>query len=209
MSFTVNQPALSAPPPKILKPRIPKVTVMVDIESCGPVPPRFSMLSLGAVVVDDAVGTPDEKNFYVEFQPILGAEWDSYTTRIHGFTYDASRRNGKSPGLAMVEFEEFLKTLNGKPEFFADTGGFDWGFVNFYFWNYLARNPFGHTARDARAYWIGVAAAAGDKRTFADLRPKGMHNHNALDDARSNAIALKQAWAIAEAHKQAHLTKKT
>jgi hypothetical protein len=39
--------------------------ISVDIEAAGPFPPAYSMLSLGAVAVDDPRAT-----FYVELRPV-------------------------------------------------------------------------------------------------------------------------------------------
>ena len=42
-----------------------EVYISVDVEAAGPLPPTYSMLSLGAVAVDDPKAT-----FYVELRPV-------------------------------------------------------------------------------------------------------------------------------------------
>jgi ribonuclease T len=42
--------------------------ISVDIEAAGPIPGRYSMLSIGACLIDDP-----EDGFYVEMQPVSDA----------------------------------------------------------------------------------------------------------------------------------------
>ena len=65
-------------------------------------------------------------------------------------------------------------------------------FVADYFWALLGRNPFGVSALDLKAYYMGRAGIERwelTRRVFIDerlgLQPD--HNHNALDDARGQA----------------------
>jgi len=49
--------------------------ISVDIEAAGLIPGRYSMLSIGACLVDDL-----GDSFYVELQPVNGSSPDCYPT---------------------------------------------------------------------------------------------------------------------------------
>lgn len=183
---------------------------MVDIEASGSTPGFASLLSIGAVVVDENVGGPKELSFYTELKPLPEAEWSTEAAQVHGLKREELLFSAREPADAMWAFKAWLGKLPKRPQFWADTGGFDWMFVDYYFKRFVGSNPFGFTARDARAWWMGVSAVNGSRATFADLRPCGMHNHNALEDARANAIAfnagLEQVAAFKRLRQGAKLT---
>jgi hypothetical protein len=70
----------------------------VDIESSGPIPGRYSMLSLGACVV----GNPGE-SFYVELKPI-SADFVPEALKVSGLDLAVLERDGRSPEEAMPAF---------------------------------------------------------------------------------------------------------
>ena len=55
--------------------------IMVDIESDGPIPGDYSMIALGAVIVDDSLN----KTFYGQFKPISD-QWQADALAVSGFT---------------------------------------------------------------------------------------------------------------------------
>lgn len=68
---------------------------------------------------------------------------------------------------------------------------FDWSFINYYFHKYLGNNPFGFTAIDMKAYFMGAIGCnwkeTKSSNIAATLNPRSTPNHNALDDARFQA----------------------
>ncbi len=54
---------------------------VVDIESDGPIPPKFSMVCLGAVLVEPGL----KRTFYGKTKPI-SEEWDPKALSISGFS---------------------------------------------------------------------------------------------------------------------------
>jgi len=68
---------------------------------------------------------------------------------------------------------------------------FDWAFINEYFLEYHGSNPFGHAALDITAYYMGMTGVPWAATTMSRLSPRYLEgiplNHNALDDARSQA----------------------
>ncbi len=114
-----------------------EVYISVDIEAAGPVPSTFSMLSLGAVVVDDPKNT-----FYVELKP-ANDKFVPDAMKVVGRTLRTSRRTGREPKEAMTAFRDWLVSVAkaAKPVFVGFNATFDWAFVNFYFQSTWARTP--------------------------------------------------------------------
>ncbi len=94
----------------------------------------------------------------------------------------------------MLSFEEWLissSPLDAKVIFVGLNAPFDWSFVNYYFHRYLGRNPFGFTAIDMKAYYMGATGCSWKEtkssQMAALLKPSSQPSHNALDDARFQA----------------------
>lgn len=168
--------------------------ISVDIETNGPIPGRYSMLSIGAVAVDKPLegfhrGENLVNTYYSTIKPIS----DKYVPEaiaVTGFNMEDAW-HFKSPVLVMREFEAWLNSLgSSRIRFISDNAGFDWSFVNYYFHYYLEHNPFGFSCDSLTSIYKGI-----DKKTnasFKYLRPKGMKNHHALDDARANAVVIQK-----------------
>lgn len=166
----------------------PERFISVDIEADGPVPGPFSMLSLGAVAVDDPALT-----FYSELRPISDT-FDSEALAVSGLDRELLKKQGKPPKEAIRSFGEWVAKVSGdsQPVFVAFNVPFDWAFVNHYFIQYGSGNPFGYSALDVKAYYM----AAFKKTRWSDtikprldpsIRPTAPHTHNALDDAIEQA----------------------
>ena len=160
--------------------------VVVDIEADGPIPGKYSMLSLGAVMLDatslDTLGT-----LYTEFKPISD-EYVPDALRVSGFTREQTLSFLPAKE-GMQFFKEWLTEIaNGdRAQMVADNAGFDWSFVNWYFHNFLGANPLGFSCLSLTSLYKGVKMDM--RASFKHLR-RTRHTHNALDDARGNAEAL-------------------
>ena len=159
----------------------------VDVESSGPIPGRYSMLSLGACVV----GAPD-KAFYMELCPI-SPEFDPEAMKVSKFDLNQLKASGTPPAEAMTAFRRWIKTEAGslKPVFVGFNACYDWQFVNWYFHTFLGENPFGFSGIDIKAYFMGLSGCPWSKTTSGQLPPEFQpdvpQTHNALDDARAQA----------------------
>ena len=64
-------------------------------------------------------------------------------------------------------------------------------FVNDYFHRYLGQNPFGHSALDMKAFFMGLRGVAWSETGFENVTNYYKINHplthNALQDARDQA----------------------
>lgn len=158
----------------------------VDVETSGPIPGEYSLLSLGACVVGV------DETFSCHFKP-LSRNADPEALKISGFSLDELEHNGTLPGTAMQEFENWIRRTSGDstPVFVGFNAAFDWSFVNYYFHRFLGRNPFGFAALDIKSLYMGVVGCSWhDTRSSAMtkiLHPVRRGNHNALDDALAQA----------------------
>lgn len=157
--------------------------ISVDIEANGPAPSPFSMVSLGAVVVDEDL----DKRFYAQLKPISDV-FVPEALAVCGFSHEETL-GFEEPLKVMINFRDWLKVhcKGQKPYFISDNNGFDWQFVNWYFHTFLGENPFGFSSTNIRSLYQGLNRNM--KVHFKHLRQTS-HSHNALDDAIGNAEAL-------------------
>lgn len=160
-----------------------EVYISVDIEAAGPIPATYSMLSLGAVAVDDPQST-----FYVEFRPVNDKSVPE-AMKVVGRTLQEFERTGRDPKEAMIAFRDWLNSVvkGENPVFVGFNATFDWAFVNFYFHHYLAKNPFGFGGLDLKSYYMGMTGCTWEdtrsSRIAPEFRSPSPHTHQALDDA--------------------------
>ena len=164
------------------KPR--DIFVSVDVETAGPIPGEYSLLSVGACDVDD-----EDCTFYCTFKPI-NDNADPAAIRVSNMSLDVLTRTGLPPKEAMGQFEDWATNLarNGESLIFVGFNApFDWSFVNYYFHRFLRRNPFGFSALDIKAYYMGATgcdwADTRSSRMESLLNPARTPNHAALQDA--------------------------
>ena len=159
----------------------------VDVESSGPIPGKYSMLSLGACVV----GAP-ERSFYVEIKPVSD-EFLPEALRISGFDLHRLRHDGKTPKEAMRAFRAWVEAEAGhcRAVFVGFNSCYDWQFVNWYLEMFGGGNPFGFGGVDIKSYFMGLSGRPWSETTSSRLPPKFQpdepQTHNALDDARAQA----------------------
>ena len=156
--------------------------IMVDIESDGPIPGDYSMVSFGAVLVNDKLDT----TFYGQLKPISDtfipeALAVSGHTRAETLSFD-------DPKEVMSNFKLWIEqNCKDKPVFISDNNGFDWMFICWYFHHFLGVNPFGHSSQNLGSLYKGLV-----KDTFKNFKHlrKTTHSHHPVDDAKGNAEAL-------------------
>ena len=155
---------------------------MVDVESDGPIPGDYSMVCLGAIVVEPGLS----RSFYARLRPI-SAQWQPDALRVSGFTREQTLEFDE-PKHSMCGFADWLASLGSRRlVFISDNNGYDWQFVNWYFHHFLGQNPFGFSSQNLGSLYKGLV-----KDTFATFKHlrKTPHTHDPVDDARGNAEAL-------------------
>lgn len=161
--------------------------ICVDIETAGPNPADYALLSIGAVVVDQPA-----QIFYAELKP----DRDQITEEsfsVHQLSLESLAASGQPPAQALQAFVDWVETqANGRaPIFVAFNAAFDWMFVQDYLQRYLGQNPFGHRALDMKALFMGLTGTAWDQTTYQNVsrhygQPEAL-GHNALQDAQQGA----------------------
>lgn len=155
---------------------------VVDCEADGPVPGLYSMVSFGAVKVDDNL----DKTFYGEVRPISEL-WIPEALAISNVSRN-QHENFNEPKIVMQDFAEWLKeTSVGQPILITDNPAFDFAFISYYFHNFTGSNPFGFSARRIGDLYCGMVK---DSRARWKHLRKTAHTHAPVDDARGNAEVL-------------------
>ena len=167
--------------------------ISVDVETAGPNPGQYSLLAIGACTLDEP-----QQTFYVELQPV---NWnltpESYA--VHGLSLEVLAEKGLPPAEAMASFEAWLEEVvlpGAKAVCVAFNAPFDWMFLNDYFHRFLGRNPFGHTALDVKAFYMGLAGVTWDQAAMRHMGPRYISgrqlSHHALHDALDQADIFEQ-----------------
>jgi hypothetical protein len=75
--------------------------ISVDVETSGPIPGAFSLLSIGACVVrleaDCATADDSSSTFYCTLRPVEGAGSDPAALAVSGLSLEELARTGSSP----------------------------------------------------------------------------------------------------------------
>jgi len=157
--------------------------VSVDVETAGPNPADYALLSIGACTL-----MAPRQEFYVELVPDK-EKIEERAFAIHGLSFQHLKAAGKQPREAMMAFRDWLHACmpqDGKPLFLGFNAPFDWMFVCDYFHHYLRSNPFGHSAVDIKSFYMGISRVAWEETSMASLSTHPLR-HNALEDARDQA----------------------
>jgi DNA polymerase III epsilon subunit-like protein len=162
--------------------------VMVDVEADGPIPGDYSMICFGAVLVRAGL----EHVFYGRLKPISD-NWVPDALAVSGFTREDTL-GFDDPKSVMENFARWTSEYaKGRALFVSDNNGFDWQFINWYFWHFTGTNPFGHSSTNLGSLYKGFV-----KDTFKNFKHlrRTAHTHNPVDDARGNAEALLEMKAM-------------
>jgi len=166
--------------------------ISVDVETSGPAPSVASLLSIGACLVDRP-----EAGIEILVRPIAGHEWSDEAEAVHRLTRERLAAEGLEPAAAMERLAAWLGEHvppGSFPVLVSFNAPFDWLFIADYCWRYLGRNPFGVSALDLKALYLGRHLDT--VNLWAETRHVHVreryaidlpHTHGALDDAREQA----------------------
>jgi len=172
--------------------------VSVDVETAGPNPSQYSLLSIGACLICDP-----QRTFYVELQPVNNdATPDALA--ISGLSLEQLAEHGLPPAEAMARFEAWMAAevpAGQQPVLVAFNAPFDWMFVNDYFHRFLGRNPFGYTALDLKALYMGLTGVDWSETKMRYVAARYLSDrqltHHALCDAQDQAELFRKMLAEA------------
>ncbi len=170
-----------------------------DVETDGPIPGVFSMLSFALVVAgtfdgDEFKPSNLRTTFYRELRPISN-EFQPEALRVNGLDRTRLLAEGGEPGIVMTEAAQWIKGVVGqdKPILVAFPLSFDWSWLYWYFIRFARDgSPFNHSlcfdVKTAYAVKAGVPISeAGKSKLLPSLRPHSRHTHHALEDAVEQA----------------------
>jgi hypothetical protein len=171
-----------------------------DVETDGPIPGPFSILSFALVYAGQFDGScfkrpPNfESTFYRELRPISDS-FEIEALQVNGLDREKLLRTGEEPGRAMSEASRWVKQIagSGRPVLVAYPLCFDWSWLYWYFVRFSSDgSPFGHS----RCFDIKTAVAlkahipiaqSGRAQLPSDFRSHRRHSHNAVEDAKEQA----------------------
>lgn len=171
-----------------------------DVETDGPIPGPFSLLSFAIVYAGSFDGKKFdrprkyERTFYKELKPISD-QFEEEALRVNGLDRNRLLIDGETPKSAMTSASRWVKACAGgaKPVLIAYPLSFDWTWLYWYFIRFSEDgSPFGYSRcfdlKTAHAVKAGIPISeAGRSRIQDSLLPKYPHTHNALDDAIEQA----------------------
>lgn len=171
-----------------------------DVETDGPIPGPFSMLSFAIVYAGSFDGQRFERpknydrSFYRELRPISD-QYQDEALKVNGLNRERLCKEGANPRLVMPEAREWvLENCQGaNPILVAYPLSFDWSWLYWYFISFCeAGSPFGHsrcfdikTALSVKAH-IPISRA-GRARLDPRLGSNRAHTHHAIGDAIEQA----------------------
>ncbi|MCC7128727.1 MAG: 3'-5' exonuclease [Microbacteriaceae bacterium] len=159
--------------------------ISVDVETAGPNPGTYSLLSIGACALNDT-----SRNFYAELKPTSTASTEE-SLQVSGLSMADLAETGLEPEEAMARFETWISEVTPKgaiPVFLGFNAAFDWMFVCDYFWRYLGRNPFGHSAIDIKSVYLGKDGGSWWGTSMRYLAEKYLESHNLSHNAMKDAV---------------------
>jgi hypothetical protein len=165
-----------------------EIYVSTDVETDGPIPGPYSMLSFASAAFE-ASGT-QLATFSANLNTLPGAQGHPDTMawwQTQPEAWSAHRQDVTAPEHAMKAYVEWLKALPGTPVFVGYPAAFDFLFVYWYLIRFTGESPFSFSALDIKSYAMAVLKTTW-KQTGKDRMPKAWfgdrrHTHQALDDA--------------------------
>jgi hypothetical protein len=171
-----------------------------DVETDGPIPGPFSMLSLGLVYAGRFDGktferpTAYDQSMYLELRPISDS-FEPEALQVNHMDRDRLLREGVPPEDGMSNVADWVRSIAGpaRPVLVAYPLSFDWSWLYWYFVRFSrSGSPFNHSSCFDIKTAFAVkghlpVAEAGRSNLLDQLRSQRLHTHHALDDAIEQA----------------------
>jgi hypothetical protein len=171
-----------------------------DVETDGPIPGPYSMLSFALVYAGAYDGTtfsrPSEYSdvYYREIKPI-SEDFQEEALRVNGLDRNRLKVAGEEPEEALSAAAEWVRKLSGgrKPVLVAYPLSFDWAWL---YWYFVRFSKTGSPFEYSRCFDIKTAFAvksrlpisnAGRSKLPKSLLSSRPHTHHAVDDATEQA----------------------
>jgi DNA polymerase III alpha subunit (gram-positive type) len=174
--------------------KMTEIYFSTDVETDGPIPGEYSMLSFASVAMDERGKV---LGYYTKNLVLLSDAKQHPDTmefwKQNTIAYEDMRVKQVDPLVAMTEYVTWVKSFNGSPVFVAYPAGFDFLFMYWYMMKFALESPFSFSALDIKSYAmakLGLPYRKSVKKNFPKhwFSDDVMHTHNALDDAREQGI---------------------
>jgi len=186
-----------------------------DVETDGPIPGPFSILSFALVYAGSFDGLhfqrPEsyQQTLYKELKPI-SANFEPEALRVNGLDRARLCLEGESPEIAMTEACRWVKRTAGtaQPVLAAYPLSFDWSWLYWYFIRFSSEgSPFAYSRCFDIKTAVAVKAAipisqAGRSQIDPSLRSSHPHTHHAVDDAVAQAEIFANVFQWEGAHRR-------
>lgn len=171
-----------------------------DVETDGPIPGPFSMLSFALVYAGRYDGRSFERphhyerTLYLELRPI-SSDFQEEALRVNKLDRHRLCVEGLDPTAAMTQATAWVRSVAGadRPILVAYPLSFDWSWLYWYFVKFSHQgSPFSHSGCFDMKTAFAVkghlpVSASGRSGLFPSLQSSRPHTHNALDDAIEQA----------------------
>jgi hypothetical protein len=171
-----------------------------DVETDGPIPGPYSMLSFALVFAGTFDGIqfsrPDQyqRVFYKELRPISDT-FEPEALQVNGLDRGRLCREGSDPETVMTEACRWVKNVagDGRPVLVAYPLSFDWSWL---YWYFVRFSKDGSPFKYSQCFDIKTALAvkaripiaeAGRSKLGPPLSAHHAHTHHAVDDAIEQA----------------------
>ncbi len=186
-----------------------------DVETDGPIPGPYSMLSFALVYAGRFDGRRFERPrdfkhvFYRELRPI-SEQFEPEALQVNRLDRNRLILEGTDPSAAMIDAANWIQSIagTGQPVLVAYPLSFDWSWLYWYFLSFgYKKSPFNHS----RCFDIKTAFAvkakipiseAGRSRINPSLRPARPHTHIAQDDAIEQAEIFANVFEWSSEHER-------
>ena len=174
-----------------------EIYISIDVETDGPIPGEYSMLSLGAAAFIPSLNTHGYQElgqYSVNLTTLPGAKQNPDTMDWWGSqpeAWKACREEPCDPTVTMQCFVDWIHHMaekyDAKPVCVAYPSGFDFLFVYWYLIKFTGKSPFSFSAIDIKTYAMAML-----KKGYRECTKKHMpkhwfseapHTHKAVDDA--------------------------
>lgn len=180
-----------------------------DVETDGPIPGPYSMLSFGLVYAGAFDGSTFykppalDRTFYVELKPISD-KYERQALDVNGLDREKLVRTGQNPEVAMTNAASWVREFSsiGSPVIVAYPLSFDWSWLYWYFVQFSKTgSPFGYSRgfdiKTAIAVKLGrMVSNSGRSRIPEAVKSSMSHTHHALDDALEQAEIFSNVFVM-------------
>lgn len=165
-----------------------EIYVSTDIESNGPIPGPFSMLSFASAAFSADKTLISTFSANLQTLPEAGEHAETMEWwKTQPEAWMACRADAQPPEEVMPRYVEWLRSLPGKPVFVGYPASFDFLFVYWYLIRFASESPFSHSALDIKTYAMALMNTSYRESTKRKMPRRWFdelpHTHVALDDA--------------------------